>query len=59
MPGESAGPHDGPHLTYLRTLEEWDHRFPGFEHDTHGIDNQTGHYRVACLKHGCTNNGLV
>jgi arginine decarboxylase len=59
MPGESAGPHDGPHLTYLRTLEEWDHRFPGFEHDTHGIDNQTGRYRVTCLKNGCTNNGLV
>jgi lysine decarboxylase/arginine decarboxylase len=50
MPGESAGALDGPHLSYLRALEEWDRKFPGFEHDTHGVDHQEGHYRVCVLK---------
>jgi lysine decarboxylase/arginine decarboxylase len=50
MPGESAGPIEGPHLSYLRALEEWDRRFPGFEHDTHGVDRGEGDYRVCCLK---------
>jgi len=50
MPGESAGPEDGPYLTYLRALEQWDRLFPGFEHDTHGIDNRAGQYYVSCLK---------
>ena len=50
MPGESAGPEDGPYLSYLRALEEWDRQFPGFEHDTHGVDCQDGRYRVSCLK---------
>jgi arginine decarboxylase len=52
MPGESAGALDGPHLTYLRALETWDQRFPGFEHDTHGIDHVDGRYFVACVKFG-------
>jgi arginine/lysine/ornithine decarboxylase len=50
MPGESAGPQDGPHLSYLRALEDWDRHFPGFEHETHGVDVQAGHYQVCCLK---------
>ncbi len=50
MPGESAGAPEGPHLTYLRALEDWDRLFPGFEHDTHGVDHQDGRYRVSCLK---------
>ena len=50
MPGENAGARDGPHLSYLRALEEWDQLFPGFEHDTHGVDHQDGQYRVSCLK---------
>lgn len=50
MPGESAGAHDGPHLRYLRALEEWDQLFPGFEHDTHGVDHQDGRYRISCLR---------
>jgi arginine/lysine/ornithine decarboxylase len=49
MPGESAGAQDGPHLHYLRTLEDWDRSFPGFEYETHGVDNERGHYRVWCL----------
>jgi len=53
MPGESAGPLDGPHLTYLRALETWDQRFPGFEHDTHGVDHIDGRYYVSCCKGIC------
>jgi len=50
MPGESAGAVAGPHLNYLRTLEAWDRMFPGFEHETHGVDQAEGMYRVACCR---------
>ncbi|MGH7586235.1 MAG: Orn/Lys/Arg decarboxylase N-terminal domain-containing protein [Gemmatimonadales bacterium] len=50
MPGESTGPQDGPYLGYLRALAEWDAKFPGFGHDTHGVENRDGVYYVQCLK---------
>jgi arginine/lysine/ornithine decarboxylase len=50
MPGESAGAADGPILGYLRSLEAYDRLFPGFGHDTHGVENHNGTYRVQCLK---------
>ncbi len=50
MPGEYAGESDGPYLSYLRALETWDDWFPGFEHETHGVDHIAGRYHVACLK---------
>ena len=50
MPGESTGAADGPYLGYLRALSEWDSRFPGFGHDTHGVENRDGVYYVQCLK---------
>jgi arginine/lysine/ornithine decarboxylase len=50
MPGESTGADDGPYLGYLRALSEWDSRFPGFGHDTHGVENRDGIYYVQCLK---------
>jgi arginine/lysine/ornithine decarboxylase len=50
MPGESTGADDGPYLGYLRALSEWDKRFPGFGHDTHGVENRDGVYYVQCLK---------
>jgi arginine/lysine/ornithine decarboxylase len=50
MPGESAGPADGPYLSYLRALRDWDARFPGFGHDTHGIEIKDGKYFMQCLK---------
>jgi arginine/lysine/ornithine decarboxylase len=50
MPGESTGADDGPYLGYLRALSEWDSRFPGFGHDTHGVENRDGVYHVQCLK---------
>lgn len=50
MPGENAGPADGPVLGYLKALEAFDRRFPGFGHDTHGVENENGKYVIACLK---------
>jgi arginine/lysine/ornithine decarboxylase len=50
MPGESTGPSDGPYLGYLNALAEWDKRFPGFGHDTHGIETRDGVQYVQCLK---------
>jgi arginine decarboxylase len=50
MPGESTAADDGPYLGYLRALSEWDSRFPGFGHDTHGVENRDGVYYVQCLK---------
>ena len=52
MPGESTGKADGPYLGYLRALAEWDKTFPGFGHDTHGVENRDGVYFVQCLKKG-------
>jgi arginine decarboxylase len=49
-PGERTGPKSGPVLQYLLTLQEFDRRFPGFEHDTHGIENVKGEYMMICLK---------
>ena len=49
MPGESTGDSDGPYLSYLRALSSWDRRFPGFGHDTHGVNNRNGTYWVQCL----------
>ena len=52
MPGEATGASDGPYLSYLRALASWDKRFPGFGHDTHGVENRDGVYYVQCLKKG-------
>jgi arginine/lysine/ornithine decarboxylase len=50
MPGESTGAEDGPYLGYLRALWSWDRRFPGFGHDTHGVEVRDGTYFLQCLK---------
>jgi arginine decarboxylase len=50
MPGESAGAADGPLLEYLAALEAFDRRFPGFEHDIHGVERDAaGSYAIECL----------
>jgi arginine/lysine/ornithine decarboxylase len=54
MPGEETGAADGPYLGYLRALAAWDRRFPGFGHDTHGVENRKGTYYVQCLKKGAS-----
>lgn len=50
MPGEITGGCDGPYISYLRALSSWDRRFPGFGHDTHGVENRDGTYYVQCLR---------
>jgi arginine decarboxylase len=52
MPGEATGPADGPYLSYLRALWSWDAQFPGFGHDTHGVEVREGQYYVQCVKRG-------
>ena len=49
MPGESVGPADGPWLTYLRTLQEYGHRFPGFAKEVEGTEERDGVYHIYCL----------
>jgi arginine decarboxylase len=50
MPGESIGPADGPWVTYLRTLQEYGHLFPGFAKEVEGAEEHDGHYRIYCVK---------
>ena len=50
MPGESVGPADGPWLTYLRTVQEYGHRFPGFAKEVEGTEERDGTYYVYCVK---------
>lgn len=50
MPGENAGPGDGPVLGYLKALEAFDRRFPGFTHDNHGVEIENGKYIVSAIK---------
>lgn len=50
MPGENVGPEGGPYLGYLNALQAWDRLFPGFAHDSHGVENLDGSYFVYCLK---------
>ena len=50
MPGENAGDEDSPYIQYLIALQAWDRRFPGFSHETHGVENKDGTYYVYCLK---------
>jgi arginine/lysine/ornithine decarboxylase len=52
MPGEALGSPDGPVLGYLKALEAFDRQFPGFAHDTHGVELVDGSYRIHCLKVG-------
>jgi len=50
MPGERAGPSDGPILRYLEALEDFDQRFPGFSHDIHGVErDDEGNFLIECL----------
>jgi len=49
MPGENVGPADGPWLTYLRTLQEYGHRFPGFAKEVEGTEERDGVYHIYCM----------
>jgi arginine decarboxylase len=50
MPGERMGPVDGPWLSFIRTLQEWGERFPGFEKEVEGTVHKQGRYHIWCLK---------
>jgi arginine decarboxylase len=49
MPGENLGDAKGPWLTYLRTLQEYGHTFPGFAKEVEGTEEHDGVYHVYCL----------
>ena len=51
MSGENFGDNTSPQIAYLRALQEWDRRFPGFEHETEGTEKEQGVYHVMCIKH--------
>jgi hypothetical protein len=46
---EKTSAADGPWLTYLRTLQEYGHRFPGFAKEVEGAEEHEGGYRIYCL----------
>jgi arginine decarboxylase len=50
MPGENVGKADGPWLTYLRILQEYGHRFPGFAKEVEGTEERDGVYHIYCMK---------
>jgi len=50
VPGENFGDEDGPYLSYMRALEAFDRQFPGFGHDTHGVEVEAGSYRLYGVK---------
>ncbi|MET0892617.1 MAG: Orn/Lys/Arg decarboxylase N-terminal domain-containing protein [Pseudoxanthomonas sp.] len=52
MPGENMGAANGPYIGYLKALQGWDRAFPGFGHDTHGVEVHDGEYYIQCLKSG-------
>jgi arginine decarboxylase len=49
MPGENIGAADGPWITYLKALQEFGHRFPGFAKEVEGAEEHDGTYRIYCL----------
>ena len=58
MPGESIGAADGPWLTYLRTLQEYGHRFPGFAKEVEGAEEHDGVFHVQCIKPAAAKAGV-
>ncbi|MEI6806030.1 MAG: hypothetical protein WCK49_05930, partial [Myxococcaceae bacterium] len=50
MPGENIGTLEDPFMPYLLALETWDKNFPGFAHDTHGIESEDGVYHLLVIK---------
>ena len=44
--GENVGDAEGPFVVYLKALQAFDRRFPGFEHDLHGVEHLDGDYVI-------------
>jgi arginine decarboxylase len=36
-------------VDYLKALQDFDLRFPGFEHEVHGVEPKDGQYLIYCL----------
>jgi len=53
-PGERTGKSNEPLLQYLKSMQDFDRQFPGFEHDTHGVENVKGEYMMYCIREGRT-----
>jgi arginine decarboxylase len=49
MPGENIGPADGPWLTYLRAVQKWGEKFPGFAKEVEGTEEHGGTYHIYCV----------
>jgi lysine decarboxylase/arginine decarboxylase len=49
-PGEKTGKQNGAILSYLKSMQDFDKQFPGFEHDTHGVESIKGEYMMYCIK---------
>ena len=49
-PGERTGKQNEPLLQYLKSMQDFDRQFPGFEHDTHGVENVKGEYMMYCIR---------
>lgn len=50
LPGENIGQPDDPWLRYLRALEDWGTRFPGYEKIVEGAVTKEGKYHFWCVK---------
>jgi arginine decarboxylase len=50
MPGESIGPANGGWISYLKALQLWGERFPGFAKEVEGTVEKDGTYWIYCLK---------
>ena len=50
IPGENVGGPDDPWLNYLRVLQEYGHRLPGFAKEVEGTEEKDGVYHVYCVK---------
>ena len=59
MPGENVGSSDGPWLTYLRTLQEYGHLFPGFAKEVEGTEERDGVYHVYCMTDASTRSATA
>lgn len=49
MSGEIFQENNSPQIRYLQTLQEFDREFPGFEHETEGIEIKDNIYYAMCL----------
>lgn len=48
--GERFGKDESDAISYLSALQEWDNTFPGFEHETEGVQSIDGTYYILCVK---------